>query len=250
MPRGAGGLALLLACCMSTGCIYGSLATSTGPNGSEAWSADQVQMAHVGETVRFSFILIDGWMGRPLDPYGNADYCLVTIDGQQLECEPDVGGRFRFEHSLNGVKPDQRIRVTATAYRQYGQRDFMKVGNTWLRGDSPYDDPDREVTSDSLDLDTYQARVELAVPAGAAPLEAETGKLELIRDEAKVSNVYVDRLNRPGFTLEGPNEQKVYKAVYLPNGSELNTSGSTEARFTIFDTTGRPYSVTAEIPTP
>ena len=66
-------------CLCLTGCISGSLATSTGPNGPQAWSAASQQDAHVGEEVRFSFILVNPMLDRPMDPYGYVDYCVTSV---------------------------------------------------------------------------------------------------------------------------------------------------------------------------
>ena len=104
-----------LAAGAASGCMRGSLATSTGPNGPQAWSADKSQDAHVGEQVRFSFILVKPWQKGPVDPYGHADYCLADIGGHRVLCEPDWGGRFRFEDDFSDDAPGQTIIVSATA---------------------------------------------------------------------------------------------------------------------------------------
>ena len=232
------------------GCIRGSLATSTGPNGPQLWSADNEQQAHVGETVRYSFILISPMQNRPLDPYGYADYCIATVGTQRIACEPDLQGHFRFEHRLTDAKPGDEIKVTATAYRQYGARDFLKVGDSWLRGDSPIDEPDPEVCDDSITLQVYQARVQIELPGGDAPLDQESGKLQLIKSDGTVSSVFIDRPGRPGFEAVGPDQAGDYTIVYLPDGDQLSPSGQTRARFTIHDLTGHPHSAECSIPTP
>ena len=232
------------------GCIRGSLATSTGPNGRQGWSADSRQDAHVGEKVRFSFILVNPFVNRPVDPYGYADYCTATVGRHRVQCEPDLGGRFRFEHLLDGVEDGQTVKVTATAYRQYGRRDFIKVGDTWLRGESRFDEPDRKVHSDSLYLDVYQAQVAIRLPAGATPFEFETGRLELIRGDGMTSRVFADQPGRPGFTVEGPDEQGMYTIAHLPRGTELDSSGQTKARFVVQDLDGQRHTAEAVIPTP
>ncbi|MCP4248756.1 MAG: hypothetical protein GY778_17065 [bacterium] len=233
-----------------TGCIRGSLATSTGPNGPQAWSADNHQQAHVGEPVQFSFILIGPYQRRPLDPLGLADYCLVDVCSQRLECEPDPGGRFRFEHVLADAKPGDEIEVTVTAYRQYGQRDIIQVGDQWLRGDSPLDEPDRTVAADSLTLETYQTTVEIELESGAAPFDFESGKLELIAPEGKTMPVYIDRPGRPGFTVGGPDDRGVFSIRYLPDGTQVGVFDLTEALFTVYDRAGQPHRSSVKIPTP
>lgn len=233
-----------------TGCVRGSLATGTGPNGPKAWSADNHQQAHVGEQVRFSFILIDPLLNRLLDPYGYADYCMATVGEDCIQCEPDLGGRFRFEHRLTGAEPGQTIRVTASAYRQRGRRDFMRVGDTWLRGESRFDEPDRKFRSDSLFLHVYQSLIRVRLPAGQAPFDFEGGDLRLIKSDGTVSPVYLDRAGRPGFTVEGPDQQGAYTIVYLPKGTELDACGQTDVRFMVHDLAGQPHSAGGVIPTP
>ena len=233
-----------------TGCVRGSLATGTGPNGPKAWSADNHQQAHVGEQVRFSFILIDPLLNRLVDPYGYADYCMATVGEHRIQCEPDLGGRFRFEHQLTGAEPGHTIKVTASAYRQYGRRDFMRVGDTWLRGESRFDEPDRRFRSDSLSLHVYQSQVRVRLPASQAPFDFDSGDLRLIKDDGTVSPVYLDRAGRPGFTVEGPDQQGAYTIVYLPNGTELDSCGQTDVRFVVYDLAGQPHSVSGVIPTP
>ncbi len=232
------------------GCIRGSLATSTGPNGPTLWSAARKQQAHVGETVRFSFILVDPLRKRALDPYGYADYCIAELGDRRICCEPDMGGRFRFEHRLTGVQADQELEVTATAYRQYGSCDFLPVGETWLRGESPVDDPDRRVCDDSVKLRVYQARVEMKLPAGPSPVDWESGKLELFRDDGTVTPVFIDRPGRPGFAAQGPNQDGGCTVVYLPDGDELNSSGQTRAHLSVHDLAGHPHSAECLVPTP
>ncbi|MCH7814458.1 MAG: hypothetical protein IID40_10615 [Planctomycetes bacterium] len=236
--------------CSMVGCIRGSLATSTGPNGPEVWSADNRQQAHVGEPVRFSFILIGPFQRRPLDPLGLADYCLVEVGSRRLECEPDPGGRFRFEYVLADAQPGEEIKVTVTAYRQYGQRDIMRVGDQWLRGDSPLDEPDRTVATDSLILEMYQTTVELELEPGAAPFDFESGKLELIAPGGTTTPVYIDRPGRPGFRVEGPDERGVFWIRYRPDGTQVGVFDRTEALFTVYDRAGQPHRTRVEIPTP
>jgi hypothetical protein len=232
------------------GCVRGSLATSTGPNGPHTWCADNRQKAHVGEKVRFSFILINPLMDRPIDPYGYADYCMATVGEDRIQCEPDLGGRFRFEHQLADLEPGRTIQVKATVYRQYGSRDFMQVGEDWMRGESRFDEPDPKVRSDSLSLRIYQAEVEIKLPGGPAPFDFESGKLELVRSDGSISSVYLDRPKCRGFTVEGPDEHGAHTIRYLPQGTEVNPSGQTEARFAAYDLAGQRHTASTMVPTP
>ncbi len=245
-----GRAATLILLIAPAGCIRGSLATSTGPNGPDLWSADDKQQVHVGETVRFSFILVGPWQRRPLDPYGFADYCIADFGERRMVCEPDLGGHFRFSRALSALKAGDSVEITATAYRQYGACDFLEVGDTWLRGESPIDEPDRKVCDDSVTLLAYEAPVEIKLPGGTAPLDAETGKLELVKSDGTVAPVFIGRPGRPGFVLDGPDADGDYTLVYQPRGDEVNPSGHTKACFTIHDLAGHPHTAETLIPTP
>ena len=247
----AGALVAVLAASLAPGgCLSGSLATSTGPNGPHGWCTAKKQQAHVGETVKYSFILVQPFGKRPIAPYGYADYCVATIGQERVECEPDPGGRFRFEHQLVGVNAGDKVKVSATAYRQYSQRDFMKIGETWVRGDSPYDEPDEKFTSDSLTLQIYQVRVEIPVCQEQVPLNFDAGRLELIKSDGTVSSVYLDHPGRGGYSVSGPDDSGCYTVVYLPDGTQLNPAGQTQARFTVDDRAGHPHTAGVMIPTP
>lgn len=126
----------------------------------------------------------------------------------------------------------------------------MKVGDTWLRGDSPYDELDEKFVSDSLTLRIYQARVEVWVCQGEMPLDFERGKLELLKSDGVVSSVYLDRPGRPGFKVSGPDDAGCYQVVYLPDGTQLNPAGRTEARLSVYDRADHPHTATVMIPTP
>lgn len=229
------------------GCIEGSLATSTGP---ALWSARKIQQAHVGETVRFDFILISRLQNRPLDPYGFADYCMAQIGDHRVQCEPDLNGHFKFDHELVGVRAGQQIEVTVTAYRQYGTRDFIQAGERWLRGDSTIDEPDRHVCQAQITLDIYQSRLEATMPGGNSPLEPESGKLRLFRRDGQVSSVYIDRPNRRGFAFSGPDSSGRYTLIYEPDGNQIDPSGQTQARFIIHDLAGQQHTLDLSLATP
>jgi hypothetical protein len=243
-------VAVALVASAASGCIRGSLASSTGPNGPELWSTDDTQQVHVGETVDFSFILLTPMQRRPLDPYGYADYCIAELQERRIVSEPDLGGHFRFSSTMPDAEPGDEIELIATAYRQYGARDFLKVGDTWLRGESPIDEPDRKVCSDEINLVFYQARLQISLPGGAAPLDPESGKLELIKRDGTVSSIFLDRPQRPGFVVQGPDAAGSYTVLYEPRGDELNPSGQTTARLVIYDLAGHPHSAEMTIPTP
>ena len=77
------------------------------------------------------------------------------------------------------------------------------------------------------------------VDVASVDLDAESGVLRIKRDDGSSSVVYVDRPNRPGFGLVGPQPDGYYYVIYRPNGNELNRTGSTDIEFTIYDRTGQ-----------
>jgi hypothetical protein len=175
---------------------------------------------------------------------------VASIGDQRVLCEADLQGHFRFEQRLPRARPGDEIEVVATAYRQHGTRDFIQVGDSWLHGESPIDAADDKVCSDSITLRVYQARVEMHLAAGAAPMDFESGKLELTKHDGSVTSVFIDRPGRRGFVASGPDQAGGYTVVYLPDGDELNPSGRTPARFTVYDLAGHRHSVEMMVPTP
>jgi hypothetical protein len=231
------------------GCIAGSLATSTGPKPPDyRWSTAWRQAVHVGETVQFDFILKDPW-GRRVDPVGVADYCSTDIGRERIDAEPDIHGHFQFSHRFTDVRSGDRIKLETIAFRQRGGRDFMKVRGEWLHSDSPFEESDRRVASDSVILTVYEVPIDLAIPAPVHELEVETGVLTIRRDGATAS-VYVDRQGRPGFTLKGPDADRSYHVRYLPAGDEINATGTTDVNFVIYDTGGQRYEAGVVLDTP
>ncbi|MFQ5415041.1 MAG: hypothetical protein ACE5E6_11345 [Phycisphaerae bacterium] len=207
------------------------------------------QAVHVGEDVSFSFVLID-WLGRPIDPLGVADYCVARIGDDRIESTPDANGRFRFAFAFDHFRDGDIVDVRATAYRQRGHRDYMRVAGTWLQSDSPYEIQDQRVASDAITCSVYQTTIELRVPAPPDGLVPDTGVLRIRRADGTTSSVYAERAGRPGFRIARPPAHDAYAVHYRPQGNELNPTGETVAEFTIYDTTGTAHSVSAVLPTP
>jgi len=170
MGRGVASVMLATSVAAIGGCVSASLGTNTGPHPpQQRWSVAAKQMAHVGETVQFDFVLTDFW-GRFVAPTGLADYCVAMIGNERVEAEPDERGHFRFSYALDRARPGERVPVTATAYQQRGSRDHMKIRGQWLTTDSPYAEPDRKIAGDSIQLTIYQTKVEMKIVRPAAPL--------------------------------------------------------------------------------
>ena len=238
------------------GCISASLASTTGPlPPGGTWSTAPRQRVHLGETVRFDFLLVD-WLSNPIDPLGIADYCVVFIDGERIETEPDARGHFRFQytfdhrHSPNGLAAGDRLTVEATAYRQRARRDFMKVAGEWLTSESPYEIADSRVASASLTLEVYEAVIELTIDRPDFDLDPDSGVLRIRRRDGRVVSVYSDKPGRAGFLLTGPDVVGRYHVTYRPDGDELDPNGTTEVEFEVYDVSRTPHRTTTRIETP
>jgi hypothetical protein len=232
------------------GCISASLATSTGPRPpGHTWSVEGRQMVHVGEEVRFDFVLQD-WRKRFIDPTGVADYCVVTLEGERHEVGPDLMGHFQFSHLFDRVEPGRDVNVEAIAMRQRGHRDFMRIRGQWEHSDSPYEEADQAIAGDSVRLLVYERPIALRVVRPADDLDPETGVLKIRRDNGPTTSVFIDRPGRPGFTIIGPEPDGFYRITYRPKGSELNPIGVTEVELTIYDMVGQPHYASTTLETP
>jgi len=238
------------------GCVSASLGTNTGPRPpQQRWSVAAKQMAHVGETVQFDFVLTDFW-GRFVAPTGLADYCVTMIGSERAEAEPDERGHFRFSYAFDRTRPGEKVPVTATAYQQRGSRDHMKIRGQWLTADSPYAEPDRKIAGDSIQLTIYQTKVEMKIVRPADDLDPESGVLRLQRLDGTAAPVYtgtpvyIDKPGRPGFRLDGPEPNGYYRVKYQPTGEQLNPSGTTEVEFSVYDLGGQRHVVSQTLSTP
>jgi len=257
MGRGVASVMLATSVAAIGGCISASLATNTGPHRPEhRWSTASRQSAHVGETVHFDFVLTD-WRGRFVSPTGIADYCVASssrlrtvIGDERLEAEPDAKGHFRFSYTLDRVRAGEKLKVTATAFQQRDSRDFMKVGDRWLQADSPYAQPDRKVAADAVQLTIYQTAVDIKIARPADDLDPESGVLRFHCMDGGGMPVYLDKPGRPGFRISGPETDGYYRVEYLPTGSQLNPTGTTEVEFTIHDLGGKRHVVSQTLSTP
>ena len=232
------------------GCVSASLASDTGPRSAgRAWSIAARHPAHVGETVDFDLVLVDGW-GRFLPSAGFDEYAVLAINRERLETEPDGAGHFRFSYNLGAVPVGASVRVVGAVFRQRGHRDFINVQGEWLESNSPYERNDDLVAEDELVLDVYQTRIELSLTRPPTDLDPESGVLRILRQDGTVSTIYVDRPGRPGFILTGPEPSGYYTVTYVPDGDELNATGTTRIEFSIHDLSGQRHESTVLLDTP
>lgn len=204
---------------------------------------------HTGENVRFDFVLQD-WRHRLVQPLAIADYCVVMIGQERIETEPDIHGHFGFSHTFDNLSPGDAQVVTVTAYQQRAGRDWMKISGQWLHSDSPYEQADRKVTSDSIVLEAYQSAIKLSIARPSYDLDVETGVLNIRRTDGPTTAVYVDRPARKGYVLTGPDASGQYHLSYQPRAAQLNPTGTTDVEFTIRDKSGRPHRQSISLNTP
>jgi hypothetical protein len=232
-----------------TGCIGGSLATSTGPRVRGPWSVAAEQYAHVGEEVLFDFVLTRPLDHRPLDPVGIADYCVLDVGGVQRIAEPEFDGHFRFSHTLTNQAPGSKIKATATAYHAVGRRDLAAIAAAPAALGGAADEADRKVAADSVRLVVYQATIDLPIPRTASPLDPSSGRIQIRKADGTVTSVFQDRPNRRGFTVaEAPDGAHTFS--YVPRGDELNPTGTTKVEFTVYEQGGRRHTVSQKLSTP
>lgn len=181
---------------------------------------------------------------------GLADYCVAMIGNERVEAEPDAKGHFKFSYSLDHGHPGDKFKVTATAFGQRDSRDFMKIGNRWLKADSPFAEPDRIVAGDTVQIAVYQTTVDLKIARPADDLDPESGVLRFQCADGGGGPVYMDKPGRPGFRIGGPGADGYYRVEYYPTGDQLNPTGTTDVEFTIHDLGGQRHVATQTLSTP
>ncbi len=235
----------------AAGCVSGSLASDTGPRpAGYAWSQAGRQMVHVGEQVEFDFVLQD-WAWSFQAPLGIADYCVVYVGDERIEIGPDIHGHFRFSYAFHDLPAGDAVTIRATPYQTRGSRDFMKIREQWIEGDSPYDQADRAVAfADAIRLLAYRVPVELTIARPANDLDLQSGVLKIRRTDGATTSVFIDKPDRPGFTMSGPEPDGYYRAFYQPRGNELNATGTTDVEFVMYDTLGQRHYASQTLDTP
>lgn len=249
---GAAIFAGLAALCGSTGCTTfpGSLATDSGPSPLE-WSEADHQLVHVGERVRFSFVLArDSRKKSAINPVGLVDYCIGNVGEQRIEATLTATGHYRFTWDMSDRRPGEVIDVSAAAYRTRGTRDIMKFGDTWVRADAPSDQPDSLLSRDHLRLTVYQSRIELPCQRPLDDLDMTTGRLEIITADGSVTRILLGTDGGGGFTYTGPDAGGKYVVFYDPRAVELNKKGTTAVRFRVRDVANNPHVFDAVLKTP
>jgi len=220
------------------GCLSGSLATSTGPRYGGQWSVARLHPVHVGETVRFSFLLKEPLAREALSAKGVADYSVFDFGGERVQADIEKDGRFLAQYTFDDVVPGQTIVVEAIAFRQHGPRDQVKINDTWVQNLSPNNEKDEPVAGASAKLVVYQAQVRMALPPSANDFDFSTGQLLLRREGAAGRPVFEDRPHRRGFLVTDRNDGAGWWVTYSPSGNEINPVGVTEVEFSVYDQAG------------
>ncbi len=204
-------------------------------------------MVHVGEEVRFDFVLFKPFTRYPLDPEGIATYAVLDAGEASVFSEAGPRGHFEFAHHFQAEPPGAALRARATAYRAIGGRDRGRLETSW--SDFATNEPDRRVASDTVRLRFYQSVIELTVPVTTEPLDFSAARLEVRKSDGAATSVYQDRPSRRGFSVSGP-EKQMYRVRYEPTAREVNVTGTTAWEFVVYDRTGRRQVYAGEIDTP
>lgn len=226
--------------------MKGSLATRTGPAGSDRWSVEKLQHAHVGERVEFQFIVMDAVRGVPM---GNmADYAVWDIGGTPEVTSTGGDGRFHlsytFEESATG-----NVAVRATAYRARGSQDVHAINGQLVELANPNDLPDAQVASDEIALSVYQAAVRFDVPDRTPEYLWATALLTFQTGD-NVSTVRPARPGRPGFAIIHDDTSATTVVTFTPTADLLPTTGSTAVRLLVHDAAGEQQVLEQMVPTP
>lgn len=240
----------LVALPLVTGCVSGSLATSSGDAGEGKWSIAKRQQIHVGETVEFSFVLKKAMSNESIDARGLADYCAFSIGKDRVETELDEAGGFKAEYKCDGVEAGTQIEVIADAFATQDDRDFMQIAGKWLQTESPYNSPDKLVASSRVILTAYQTVVRFKLPKPEHAYDLGTGKLTFRRNEGGNVSVFENRPPRGGFEVSSENADGSRWVAYLPTGDQLNPTGTTDVEFAIYDVAGNRMTFTDTLETP
>jgi hypothetical protein len=96
----------------------------------------------------------------------------------------------------------------------------------------------------------YESPIELTVATAGTPLDPETAVLRIRKSPDSAVSIFINQPDRPGFSLDGPDDDGNYIVRFMPRGDELNAFGQTEIEFTARDVAGRPLSVRSTIETP
>jgi hypothetical protein len=208
-------------------------------------------MVHLGEHVEFSFGISKGVIVKQhRDPFGIVDYCIASAGPELIEADLDRTGHYRFAFDVIDLRPGQVVTVTATAYRQRELRDIREIGETWIRSDDPYDQPDARFCRDSVALTVYKSVVELPVDDAVGDLDLEGARLELHRSDGTVSTAYSRSRDPDGFEIGEPDADGVRIITYEPKAEQINKSGATYVKLIALDAAGRERVFDGKIPTP
>ncbi len=126
----------------------------------------------------------------------------------------------------------------------------MKIRGTWRRSISAANEPDELVARDSIKLRIYQSKIDYRFGKPQVDLDWSTARLVITRSDEKVSTVFMDRPTRPGFTMNGPDQNGYYRIQYFPLADQVNKTGTTRAVFKVLDVNGLEQSHEIEFDTP
>jgi hypothetical protein len=208
------------------------------------------QAAHVGENVKFSFILTKTFGKFPVHPAGIAEYCVLEIDQHPVEMELDEGGKFSASYVMPAEWANREIKIKAAAYRQYGQRDRIVHKERLLQSDRAADPKDQAIARDAITMLVYQSAIEFKVEKEAEELDFDAAHLVVRKADGTSSTVAKFGVSGRGFLVDSRTESAEHTVRYEPACAQVNGTGMTQAELTVPDRAGRAHHYRTEFMTP
>lgn len=231
---------------LTAGCYQGSLATRVGPANGD-WSVAKQQSVHNGEPAEFQFVVINVLTQRPEVA---ADYVHWRFGGRDEVTTVEADGKFRVRLPAGAAQSsEERMTVSATAFRTRGYQDMNAISGQLIRAANPNDVPDQRIASDSISVRRYQSVVRFDIDDANGPYDWDTAMLTL---ESPTGPMIVkrSRLDRSGFELIEDPDGKRTVVAYQPKASEIQATGTTRAVLLVQDVNGREHRFEQFIDTP
>ncbi len=237
-------------CLQVTGCAVGSLASSTGNRDRGEWSIASHQKVYVDEEVEFSFVLRELLRKQWVDPTGRADYCKFYFGAAREDVSVDGYGGFKTSYRFKNYSDGDRVEVKAVAFLQVDDRDEMNIAGEWVENGSPHNRDDLKAADARLVMEVYTTEVRYELPALADGYDFSTAQLIIRKTNGDSSIVYPDRPYRRGFKSDKAESGSGWVVTYEPLADQLNSWGTTETEFSVYDNAGNRHRFSEIIDTP
>ena len=232
------------------GCTTGSLASSTGGRDRGEWSIASHQKVYVDEEVDFSFVLRESLRKQWVDPTGRADYCKFYFGTYREDVPVDGYGGFKTSYRFKDYADGDKVEVKAEAYLQIDDKDEMNISGDWVENESSQNREDRKVAEAKLLMRVYTTEVRFELPTLADGYDFSTAQMVIRKTNGDSSIVYPDRPYRRGFKSDMAESGDIWVVTYEPTAGQLNSWGTTETEFSVYDNAGNRHRFNEFIDTP